>query len=126
MLERLEVWQASLPVPCQVLLMPAVRDAYHHPTFPQPAVNLMAQDQVGASWPHDVTMYAQPCDAAVFLGRQAGRVACSMASRVNATEVLSMREHLHEGKASGMDRSCREVGWVHFGCAPVCMLGCGQ
>jgi hypothetical protein len=46
-LERLEAWQSSLPVPCQVVLMPAVRDAFHHPTFPQPAVNLMAQDQVG-------------------------------------------------------------------------------
>jgi hypothetical protein len=46
-LERVEAWQASLPGPCQVVLMPAVRDAFHHPTLPQPAINLLAQDQVG-------------------------------------------------------------------------------
>lgn len=42
----MEAWQASLPSPCQVVLMPSVRDAFHHPTFPQPAINLLAQDQV--------------------------------------------------------------------------------
>lgn len=47
MLDRVEAWQSSLPVPCQVVLLPAVRDAFHHPTFPQPALNLMAHDQVG-------------------------------------------------------------------------------
>jgi hypothetical protein len=46
-LDRVEAWQASLPSPCQVVLMPAVRDAFHHPTCPQPAINLMAHDQVG-------------------------------------------------------------------------------
>jgi hypothetical protein len=46
-LERIEAWQASLPSPCQVVLMPAVRDAFHHPTFPQPAINLLA-DQVSS------------------------------------------------------------------------------
>jgi hypothetical protein len=44
--ERLQAWQAALPSPCQVVLLPAVRDAFHHPTFPQPAIELQAQDQV--------------------------------------------------------------------------------
>jgi hypothetical protein len=44
--ERLQAWQAALPSPCQVVLLPAVRDAFHHPTFPQPAIDLQAQDQV--------------------------------------------------------------------------------
>jgi hypothetical protein len=44
--ERLQAWQAALSSPCQVVLLPAVRDAFHHPTFPQPAIDLQAQDQV--------------------------------------------------------------------------------
>lgn len=44
-LERLVAWQAALALPCQVVLMPAVWDAFHHPTFPTPAFNLPA-DQV--------------------------------------------------------------------------------
>lgn len=48
-LERVHAWQESLPVPCQVVFMPAVRDAFHHPTFPQPPINLMAHDQVRAT-----------------------------------------------------------------------------
>jgi hypothetical protein len=69
-LERLEAWQSSLPVPCQVLLMPAVRDAFHHPTFPQPAVNLMAQDQVGAALFHMTwhTLSRGGVDGALFTG----------------------------------------------------------
>lgn len=46
-IDRVEAWQTSLPMPCQVVLMPAVRDAFHHPTFPQPAIQLPHQDQVG-------------------------------------------------------------------------------
>jgi hypothetical protein len=45
-LDRLEAWQASLPAPCQVVLLPSVRDVFHHPTFPQPPLNLGTHDQV--------------------------------------------------------------------------------
>jgi hypothetical protein len=43
--ERLDAWQSSLAVPCQVVLMPSVRDAFHHPTLPQPAINVPNQEQ---------------------------------------------------------------------------------
>eukprot|EP00775_Hariotina_reticulata_P006992 gene6992-7206_t len=44
-IERLQAWQSALPGPCQVVLMPSVRDVFHHPTFPQPAFNLPADQR---------------------------------------------------------------------------------
>lgn len=38
-LERLRAWQGHLSTPCSVVLLPAVEDVFHHPTFPQPAID---------------------------------------------------------------------------------------
>eukprot|EP00879_Flechtneria_rotunda_P028383 GHRR01030488.1.p1 GENE.GHRR01030488.1~~GHRR01030488.1.p1 ORF type:complete len:500 (+),score=186.87 GHRR01030488.1:628-2127(+) len=61
--ERLLAWQAALAVPCQVVLLPAVRDAFHHPTFPQPAVNIQPPEQV---WWATKQIYSNVCCDAVM------------------------------------------------------------
>ncbi|KAF6255494.1 DNA polymerase alpha/epsilon subunit B-domain-containing protein [Scenedesmus sp. NREL 46B-D3] len=58
--ERLQAWQAALPSPCQVVLLPAVRDAFHHPTFPQPAIDLQAQEQQLVSLQNPCSFAAGP------------------------------------------------------------------
>ncbi|WIA13462.1 hypothetical protein OEZ85_007042 [Tetradesmus obliquus] len=58
--ERLQAWQAALPSPCQVVLLPAVRDAFHDPTFPQPAIDLQAQDQQLVSLQNPCSFAAGP------------------------------------------------------------------
>ncbi|KAF8059983.1 POLA2 [Scenedesmus sp. PABB004] len=43
---QLQAWQQSIAAVCRVVLVPAVRDAFQAPTFPQPAIALPADQQL--------------------------------------------------------------------------------
>ncbi len=42
-LARISAWQERLPNPCQVVLLPSLRDAHAMPTFPQPPLDVPLQ-----------------------------------------------------------------------------------